>query len=482
MAEISIKKNRGVVYTPPFLVKLILDLSDYRGSNIRGKHIIDNSCGDGAFLREIVDRYCSQCLERSTPSNTIKRELETYIHAIEIDAEAVSRCRVHLDAVAQRYGIVGVEWDVKAGDATSASEFDARMDFVVGNPPYVRIHNITRSSSLKKEFSLFQEGMSDLYIAFFEIGLRMLNAKGTLGYVTPSSYFNSVAGAKLRECFVKNRLLKKVVDFKHSQAFDDATTYTAITVLQKGRNEEDRTLFYEYDEVDRKPRRVCELQARDYYLAGKFFFARQAELNLLRDIFCGAGDSGVSVKNGFATLCDSVFVSASFPFRSKHIIPVVKASKGLRQYIIFPYDENSRPLSEEELKRDEELYRYLLSRREQLLSRSLEKSGREFWFLYGRSQGIADVFKEKLTLNTLIRNISDLKILNVPSGVGVYGGLYITSSSVPLSAVRVQLRSDEFVTYAALLGKYKSGGYYAFSSKDVKKFLDYKLARERATS
>ena len=136
-------------------------------------------------------------------------------------------------------------------------------------------------------------------------------------------------------------------------------------------------------------------------------------------------------------------------------------------------------MSEETLKLDEQLYDYLLGRREQLLARSLDRSSKDFWFVYGRSQGISDVFKEKLSLNTLIRDTSDLKALIVPPGSGVYGGLYITSQSLPLTTIRSQLYSDEFVSYASLLGKYKSGGYYTFSSKDVKKYLDYKFAYRR---
>ena len=53
-------KTYGRVYTPKFLVKLILDKAGYNSyEGIIGKHIIDNSCGDGAFLMEIVSRYCT---------------------------------------------------------------------------------------------------------------------------------------------------------------------------------------------------------------------------------------------------------------------------------------------------------------------------------------------------------------------------------------------------------------------------------------
>lgn len=42
-------KNLGQIFTPNFLVK-----------NILQKHIIDNSCGNGAFLCEIVKIYINE--------------------------------------------------------------------------------------------------------------------------------------------------------------------------------------------------------------------------------------------------------------------------------------------------------------------------------------------------------------------------------------------------------------------------------------
>ena len=93
---------------------------------------------------------------------------------------------------------------------------------------------------------------------------------------------------------------------------------------------------------------------------------------------------------------------------------------------------------------------------------------------FGRSQAINDTFKDKLTVNTLIRTVSDLKFVKAGAGVGVYGGLYITSDTIPFDSIINVLKSNEFIKYVSLLGKYKSGGYYTFSSKDLKSFLDYK--------
>ena len=58
---------------------------DNNTNNIRKKHIIDNSCGDGAFLKVIVERYIDACKIDNLSVEETAKEIETYIHGIEID-------------------------------------------------------------------------------------------------------------------------------------------------------------------------------------------------------------------------------------------------------------------------------------------------------------------------------------------------------------------------------------------------------------
>ena len=53
-------KNLGQIYTPEYIVKDILKIIDYQGEKILQKHVIDNSCGDGAFLKTIIERYINE--------------------------------------------------------------------------------------------------------------------------------------------------------------------------------------------------------------------------------------------------------------------------------------------------------------------------------------------------------------------------------------------------------------------------------------
>lgn len=60
--DITTEKENGRFFTPKFIVSSILDLSGYHGAGILKKHAIDNSCGDGAFLCQIVERYCREAV------------------------------------------------------------------------------------------------------------------------------------------------------------------------------------------------------------------------------------------------------------------------------------------------------------------------------------------------------------------------------------------------------------------------------------
>lgn len=466
----STKKLNGRFYTPEFIVNNVLDLSGYHGYAILRKHAIDNSCGDGAFLVAIVERYCNEFLKASKDLHTLSKELSTFIHGIEIDEKESKKCIINLNNTVNRYGVYNVDWDITCADTLTVDRFNGKMDFVLGNPPYVRVHNLGSSFSHIKKFSFAQNGMTDLYIVFYEIGLKMLNENGVLGYITPSSFFNSIAGRYMRQYLVKNNLLDKVVDLKHFQAFS-ATTYTTITILKNNR-QQNTMEYYQFENKNNFPYYVDTLSAEDYYICDNFYFADKNKLAELKNIltFKTVNDN-FAVKNGFATLADSFFIG-NFDF-DEFTIPIVKASTGRQYKCIFPYSKG-KLVPFENLTKNASIKSYFETYKELLLKRSLERNSG--WYGFGRSQGINDVYRCKYAINALIKTQFDLKLTKCDKGVGVYSGLYILTE-IPEVELREMLYSEEFVSYISLLGKYKSGGYYTFSSKDLKNYLEYKYSQ-----
>ena len=435
-----------------------------------GKHVIDNSAGDGAFLQEIVKRYCKAFLSANHDRNLLKDNLQSYIHGIEIEPSEYLKCLENLNTVAKQFDISGVCWDVLCGDALKEKSFNGKMDYVVGNPPYVRVHNLQENYCQTKQFRFAQSGMADLYLVFFEVGFNMLATGGKLCYITPSSWLNSLAGKTLREYILQNGNLLELIDLEHFQAFD-ATTYTLISLFEKGCRHES-FLYSVYDGPTRCKKHIEQLKLRQVFIDGEFYLAKSPALLLLQDIRTGIFPRRAVVKNGFATLADSVFINTKFTFVN-HTIPVVKASTGKWYSAFYPYDNDGRPLTYNELCREKHVGEYLENNKHILLKGKSEQDATA-WYLYGRTQAIKDVWHDKIAVNTCIRDVASIKINFAPKGNGVYSGLYIMSET-SCDVIKKMLQSEDFLNYVKLLKKYKSGGYYTFSSKDLEVYLNYRL-------
>ena len=74
------------VFTPPNYVEKLLDGVGY-DKNLIGKRILENSCGDGNILVEVVQRYIADCKNNGLSKAMIKDGLAQDIVGIEIDAK-----------------------------------------------------------------------------------------------------------------------------------------------------------------------------------------------------------------------------------------------------------------------------------------------------------------------------------------------------------------------------------------------------------
>lgn len=463
------RKQIGQVFTPPELVTLMLDFSGYRSGDILRRHVMDNSCGDGAFLSEIVRRYCQDYGRRSSDKDRLKCELETYIHGIEIETETHRQCLRRLDDIAAQFGMHNVNWDVIQANALHVRQYDGSMDFVVGNPPYVRVHNLQDNYDDVKQYTFADKGMTDLFIVFFEIGFRMMRPNGRMVLITPGSWLSSKAGLSLRNYLLASHKLKKVIDLGHFQAFEGVTTYTLISYFEN-QPEGEGLEFFSFDEQMGSPHFEARLLEKDYTISGHFYLGNLQQLNSLRKIKSGHYACAVKVKNGFATLADKVFIG-NVPV-SPITIDILKASTGTWKRGLFPYTQTGKPLTWPEIEQFPSVARYFLSHREELT----KCNNASTWYLYGRTQALHDVYQPKVAVNVLVRDIGSLKLKYVAPGKGVYSGLYVLGISP--QSIRTMLETDDFFNYIALLRNYKSGGYYTFSSKALEQFINYQINQQ----
>src|SRR5215217_4902056 len=104
------KKLLGQVYTPPHIVKKILQDSGFYDSDFTNKKILDPACGDGRFLVPIVEHYI-QTVDRALLTSVLSQ-----IYGWDIDREALENCRKNLDALVEPLGL-NITWNLKLCDA-----------------------------------------------------------------------------------------------------------------------------------------------------------------------------------------------------------------------------------------------------------------------------------------------------------------------------------------------------------------------------
>ena len=97
------------------------------------------------------------------------------------------------------------------------------FDMVVGNPPYINIENlpVTTKHYLFKSYQACK-GRTDIYIAFLEKSISILNTKGIMCFILPSAFTTQKYGEKMRQILIENHTIREVVDASSYRIFKNA--------------------------------------------------------------------------------------------------------------------------------------------------------------------------------------------------------------------------------------------------------------------
>ncbi|WP_049971004.1 Eco57I restriction-modification methylase domain-containing protein [Haladaptatus cibarius] len=116
-------------------------------------------------------------------------------------------------------------------------------DYVVGNPPYVRIQNLPdeQKAMLDELYEESTTGNYDIFCPFYQRGLEWLTeGSGRLGFITPNQFMVTDYGEGIRNVMRNEANIEEVYDFRDSGVFEDATNYPAIVILEDEEDEDAR--------------------------------------------------------------------------------------------------------------------------------------------------------------------------------------------------------------------------------------------------
>lgn len=470
--------NRNEIYTPITCVKLMLDEIGYNSSEkIFNKNIIDNSCGDGAFLTEIVKRYIYYSKLYNKAEEQIIEELEKYIYGVDISEKSIKKTKENLNLIVTEELEISqeIKWNLISADSTQLTKFNNKMDYVVGNPPYVRIHNMKDINY--KKFQFTKKGMVDLYLIFFELGINMLNETGQLIYITPNSYFTTKSGKIFREYIIKNELLKKIINFEHTLVFSGVQTYTAITYLSK-KQKTKNLIYQDFTSGINKSKNY-----KDIVFADNIFVFNEINSEVKNIINFTLINKNIIVRNGFATNANDIFIKnfdnsfkKSFILLDSIKIRKKNNEKFTRKKAIFPYWEKKIMTLEEIGKIDSQILNYIQFNKEKLLNRKIDDNQK--WWEYSRTQGINDLNKPKIIISNIFKNEEQIYLEIVEPNIIVYGSGYyicVTDNQYKLKFIYDIIIKNKiiFMEYLKTLNKNKGSQYYFYTSKDLQKFISY---------
>lgn len=460
--------------TPQKYVQQMLDYVDY-SKKLYGKKVLENSCGEGNILLEVVKRYIESAKSEKHSAEEIKNGLNKDIEAYEIDKECIEKCKNRLNKLAASYGIEGIEWNIKNNDFLK-EDVQNRYDFIIGNPPYITYHDMDDSQRefLKKSFSTCNNGRFDYCYAFIEASLKTLKNRGKMVYLVPCSIMTNKFAGDLR---VKlSKYITEIYDYRTIKIFSQALTSSVIIVCENLTNKSD----LKYHLV--KENTIFEIERKKL---------TDAKWSVTRD----DNNIGVKfsdffeVKNSVATLLNEAFIFKEYERRDDYYIidgykieeelvkdaaSIKSLSRGENSYkIIFPYrieDGKRKDYSESEFEdRFPGAVRYLKQFKDKLKKRKKDKN--TLWFQYGRSQAITSVTGNKLIIPMVITK--EVHVYEVGENAVPYAGYFIKcreNSRLGLQDAKKILESKDFYDYVKICGTPTTATSYRISVNDIKKY------------
>jgi len=373
-------------------------------------------------------------------------------------------------------------------DSSNTEQVDC-FDLILCNPPYIRIQNLKENDLkfIQKYYKFCKKGSTDIYIAFFELTYYLLSHDGVVGFITPNTFFYTEAASTLREFFAKGGYVKKIFNYSDIQLFDEAKTYSAITIFTK----KPQKSFDYYLAIAKDEFRHRVIETKE--LIGQKFWRLSVDIpEKVKGVRLG---DICSIHVGITTLCDKAYIFPVEPINNKMVWaytklrgkvklekailkPIIKASKlkssneAIREHILFPYqkvDGKMKIIPEELLAKDFPLaYQYLLSVKSELHKRDNGRPNPVAWYAFGRNQSLDACFGKKIIFSPI--NNKPKFILYENDDCLVYSGYFIKYNG-DLQWLLERLNSPEMEHFISVSSRNFRDGWKAYNKKVIENFI-----------
>jgi hypothetical protein len=345
-------------------------------------------------------------LAATSPKEHTLEKLAPCIVAYDIDERNVECTRAAVVTVLLASGLSSATAGKLAKRWVQRADFlladIAPVDVVVGNPPYIRIEEL--SPLLHREYraryaTLFDR--ADLYIAFIERGLGLLRENGKLSFVCADRWTLNKYGAPLRKLIADQYAVTTYIDLHHASPFEsEVIAYPSIfcfaratqgpvpVVVADTADEAECEAIAKFLRVGADVEGVQSATYDEWFVgAAPWTLSSPAHVKVLRDLeskFQPISDT-TRVGIGVASGCDRVFIlEAKQAVESSRLVPLVMRDNieqgrigGKERFVLNVFDDSGSVV---DLAKFPRLAAYLKKHESIIRARHVAKKNPNAWF------------------------------------------------------------------------------------------------------
>jgi len=499
-APSPIQERAGVVYTKPWIVELILDLAGYHAdSDLVSSLAIEPAAGEGAFLVPMALRLLESC--RRIGRNPLNCENSLLAYELEEESAKAARSAV-IDALTST--------GVSRADATALARMWIRVgdylleagtlppaDFVIGNPPYIRLEDIpAESAAMYRAVFSTMIGRADIYVAFFEAALTQLSPNGVCAFICADRWMLNQYGSELRSLITSRYRVETIIEMHNADAFlSDVSAYPAVTVIRKA--EQGPIVVANIDRSAEKangrlakalravaagfspklPKGVTAERISTWFKGKEPWpCASPKRLSILKELearfpLLESEETATKVGIGVATGADDVFITKNSNLVEKsRLLPLAMASdiasgtlKWSGHYLVNPWDENG-VVDIEEYPR---LKAYFETHRAALKERHIARKRSDAWVRTIDRVNIPLTKKAKLYIADIKERLNP--VLDNGDTYPHHNLYFVQSDTWDLEALGGLLLSDVGQFFVECYGVRMRGGYLRFQAQYLRR-------------
>ena len=153
-------------------------------------------------------------------------KLNNEIDKLQAEIEDIESGKIYENAL---------EWRFEFPEVLNDEGVFVGFDVIIGNPPYIRQEEIKEFKPIFQQNYQCYTGIADLFVYFYELGLKLLKPKGHLTYISSNKYFRAGYGEKLRQLLTETTTIYNLIDFGDFPVFEEAIAYPSIITLSKSK-------------------------------------------------------------------------------------------------------------------------------------------------------------------------------------------------------------------------------------------------------